>query len=184
MWEYSHIYRDSPESLEASAAGFGVWLAELAQHLREAVSGESQLQYMHNVAHDGSVSKLLSILQVEKMVWPGLGSEVVFELFRRKQRQLDEKDEGDDNRNGMSTASLLTGDHTKDQRHDTAAVLEDSTSTALSDHYIRILWGGRVFKSSHPALGMVDMLPLETFLDYIDDLVGVRASKVRGMCGL
>lgn len=30
MWEYSHIYRDAPESLSASAASMGVWLAELS----------------------------------------------------------------------------------------------------------------------------------------------------------
>ena len=27
---------------------------------------------------------MLSILQIEKMVWPGMGSEVVSELYRRK----------------------------------------------------------------------------------------------------
>lgn len=35
------------------------------------------------MAHDGSVSPLLSILQVEEMVWPGMGAEVVFELYEK-----------------------------------------------------------------------------------------------------
>lgn len=39
--------------------------------------------YRHNVAHDGSVSSLLSILQIEEMVWPGMGAEVLFELYAK-----------------------------------------------------------------------------------------------------
>ncbi|KAG5953971.1 hypothetical protein E4U53_005964 [Claviceps sorghi] len=83
-WEYSHIYRDHPSSLSASSLSLGVWIAELTQHLRRVMNGQSNILYFHNIAHDGSVSRLLSILQIDKMVWPGMGSEVVFELYRRK----------------------------------------------------------------------------------------------------
>lgn len=125
--------------------------------------GRSELRYMHNVAHDGSVAKLLSVLQVETMVWPGLGSEVVFELFRKKN-------------------NARSDEHARRDNHDdTTATPEISSDTR---HYIRILWGGRVLRSSSPTLGVVDMLPLEILLDYIDDLVGVGASKVKEMCGL
>ena len=84
-YEYSFIYRDSPDSLPASTASFGVWMAELAANLRAVMNGSSDVIYRHNVAHDGSVSRLLSILQVDVMVWPGMGSEVIFELYRREQ---------------------------------------------------------------------------------------------------
>ena len=47
------------------------------------MDGSSGIIYRHNVAHDGSMSRLLSILQIEKMVWPGMGSEVVFELYSK-----------------------------------------------------------------------------------------------------
>ena len=83
LYEYSYLYRDHPQSLEASSASFGVWPAQLANHLRDARSGADKLLYRHNVAHDGSLARLLSILQVEQMVWPGMGAEVVFELFRK-----------------------------------------------------------------------------------------------------
>jgi len=134
---------------------------------------------MHNVAHDGSVSRLLSVLQVENMVWPGLGSEVVFELFRKKEREEKQHDarEASGRANGEVDGREL--------HNDMINVPGTSTSEESSDrYYIRILWGGRVLKSSHLALGTVDMLPLETFIDYIDDLVGVRALKVKEMCGL
>ncbi|KAI9763354.1 MAG: hypothetical protein M1839_006517, partial [Geoglossum umbratile] len=131
-WEYSYIYRDSPDSLKASIGSFGVWIAELAQNIRDAVAGKSEVAYRHNVAHDGSLARLLSILQVDVMVWPGMGSEVVFEVWR-----------GKDDRGW----------------------------------YLRVLWGGRVLRSSSPQLGVLDMVPLDRALSYFDGLVGVGASK-------
>lgn len=84
-WEYSHIYRGAgPEALAASASSLGVWAAELAAHLRGAAAGEGDgTLWFHNVAHDGSVSRLLGLLQADVMVWPGMGSEVVFELWAK-----------------------------------------------------------------------------------------------------
>lgn len=80
---------------------------------------------------------LLSILQVDEMVWPGLGSEIVFEIYK---------------------------------------------SGGGEERFVRVLWGGVVLRSSYPALGVVDMLPMETLLEYFDELVGVGASKVPGLC--
>ncbi|KAF2709532.1 phosphoglycerate mutase-like protein [Pleomassaria siparia CBS 279.74] len=85
QYEYSFIYRDSPQSLKASIGSYGVFVSELAQNIRDRISdGSNPVIYRHNVAHDGSVSRLLSILQVEHMVWVGMGSEVVFEIYSKK----------------------------------------------------------------------------------------------------
>ncbi|KAF2738431.1 histidine acid phosphatase-like protein [Polyplosphaeria fusca] len=84
QYEYSFIYRDSPQSLQAAVGSYGVFIAELAQNIRDCISGKSSIIYRHNVAHDGSVSRLLSILQVDVMVWVGMGSEVVFEIYSKK----------------------------------------------------------------------------------------------------
>ncbi|OAP58129.1 hypothetical protein AYL99_07219 [Fonsecaea erecta] len=136
QYEYSFIYRDSPSSLPASTASYGIYMAELAQNLRDAINRTSPVIYTHNVAHDGSLSRLLSILQVDVMVWPGMGSEVVFELYSRQ-----------------------------------------------GCHYLRVLWGGQVLRSSNPSLGLMELIPVQTFLSYIDGLVGVGASQVPGLCG-
>ncbi|CAI6335667.1 unnamed protein product [Periconia digitata] len=84
QYEYSFIHRDSPKSLQAAIGSYGVFLAELAQNIRDRISGKSPLIYRHNVAHDGSVSRLLSILQIDVMVWVGMGSEVIFEVYSKK----------------------------------------------------------------------------------------------------
>ncbi|KAF9878492.1 hypothetical protein CkaCkLH20_03984 [Colletotrichum karsti] len=152
-WEYSQMYRDAPDSLTASVASWGVWVAELATHLRAVVAGQSEVVYFHNVAHDGSVSRLLSILQLEKMVWPGMGSEVVFELYKKKEKSGGE---------AAATAAPVAGGE--------------------SGWYVRVLWSGQVFKSSNPSLGLMDMIPVETLLAYFDGLVGENASLVKGKC--
>lgn len=93
QYEYSRLWRAAPESLAAATAGYGVWVAEVAENIRTAVAvvgaaedaeGQTRVRYRHNVAHDGSVSRLLAVLQVDVMVWPGMGSEIVFEVYTKK----------------------------------------------------------------------------------------------------
>jgi hypothetical protein len=84
IYEYSYMYRDDPRSLPASSTSFGVWIGELTTHIRDFIAGNSSVIYRHNVAHDGSLSRLLSVLQLDVMVWPGMGAEVVFEVYKKQ----------------------------------------------------------------------------------------------------
>lgn len=83
-WEYSQIYRDSSSSLPASVLSLGIWIGELSTHLRDVMAGRSTILFSHHTAHDGSISRLLSVLQIDTMIWPGMGSEVIFEMYRHK----------------------------------------------------------------------------------------------------
>lgn len=213
QWEYSRLYRDEAAALPASAASMGVWFAELASHLRDVKDGKAgAVKWRHNVAHDGSVSRVLSVLQADTMVWPGMGSEVVFELYRKKAtpvakcsrdncfRQMLAASasasafcpgftatatvpawlgncKGDADAVRSACACVVTSTGTA-----TASAVPTATPVSESGYYVRVLFGGRVFKSSNPSLGVMDMLPVETLLAYIDGLVGVNASLVKGMC--
>ncbi|KAK6498576.1 hypothetical protein TWF481_011161 [Arthrobotrys musiformis] len=137
QYEYSYLYRDSPRSLEAAVGSFGIWVAELAHNIRSSISSQGGVKYKHNVAHDGSIARLLSILQIGVMVWPGMGSEVVFEIYKHKSK---------------------------------------------GDFFVRVLWSGKVFESSHPNLGKIDMLELEVFLSYLEGMVGPKAERVSAYC--
>lgn len=226
-WEYSQIYRDAPASLAASAASLGVWVAELAAHLRAAVAGDSPTLYLHNVAHDGSVSRLLSVLQIDAMVWPGMGSEVVFELWRKKKgdetptptpspgvvapgcshnnclRQMIRQSasasafcptftaapaasavptwlsncKGSAEAVASACACVVTAAPTP-----TAGATTGGDGGGDGGYYVRVLFGGKVLKSSNPSLGVMDMVPVETLLAYFDGLAGEGASLVRGKC--
>ncbi|KAI0010052.1 phosphoglycerate mutase-like protein [Xylariaceae sp. FL0662B] len=153
QWEYSQMYRDAPSSLAASSTSYGVWIAELSAHLRGVTAGNRGPIYRHNVAHDGSLSRVLSILQIDVMVWPGMGSEVVFEVYKKM---------GD-------VSELLNSTNT-------------STSASDSNFFVRVLFGGKTLRSSNPSLGLMDMVPVETLLAYFDGLVGANASLVVGKC--
>ncbi|KAF8154514.1 histidine phosphatase [Crassisporium funariophilum] len=83
-WEYSYQFRDAPASAQYAALRYGAWVLELRAHLEGKVDGTSKIKYFHNVAHDGSISALLGFLQISDMVWPGMGSEVSFELYSQK----------------------------------------------------------------------------------------------------
>lgn len=157
-WEYSYIYRDSPTSLNAAVGSFGVWIAELATHIRDLISGKSNVIYRHNIAHDGSLSRLLSFLQIDVMVWPGMGAEVVFEVYQKT-------DTSTDTALGTATPGASS-----------------SSAKSPSRYYMRVLWGGKVLKSSSPTLGLMDMVPLETVLAYFDGLAGFGASYIVGKC--
>lgn len=159
-WEYAEMYRGSEDSLAASAAAYGVWVAELAANLRGAMEGRGDVIYMHNVAHDGSVSRLLSILQLDEMVWPGMGAEVVFELYQKKE--------------GGYAASAASGSADSEG--------EEEDGSDAGGYYVRVLFNGQPLKSSSPTLGLMEMVPAETLLGYFDGLVGENASLVKELC--
>ncbi|KAL3425460.1 hypothetical protein PVAG01_02251 [Phlyctema vagabunda] len=235
-WEYSYRYRDDPRSLAASTASFGVWIGELTTHIREFINGKSDVIYRHNVAHDGSMSRLLSILQLDVMVWPGMGSEVVFEIYKKDTpaatpttlvtsrpsatiispqcnhdnclRQFIQESsavslfcptytatngstaalpEFVSNCGGVpsrisSACSCIAIASTSTSASSTTASPSTTTAKSASAYYMRVLWKGQVLRSSHPSLGLMNMVPLETVLAYFDGLVGVGASLIKGKC--
>lgn len=86
-YEYNYIFRQAQNSTAYSTARHGLWLNELAQHLVAKSEGRDNTIYRHNVAHDGSISPLLGALQIPALRWPGMGSEVAFELWTKTGEQ-------------------------------------------------------------------------------------------------
>lgn len=82
-YEYNYLYRESVNSTLYSTSRYGAWLVGLQKHLADAKNQTGTVKYRHNVAHDGSISPLLGALQIEYMRWPGMGAEVVFELWKK-----------------------------------------------------------------------------------------------------
>lgn len=85
-YEYSFYFRDAVNSTAYSALHFGAWFVELKARLEGKIHGSNRLKYYHNIGHDGSMAPLMGFLQIDKMVWPGMGSEAVFELYKNSKR--------------------------------------------------------------------------------------------------
>ncbi|KAK4049967.1 hypothetical protein OIV83_003791 [Microbotryomycetes sp. JL201] len=75
-------FRSSAQATTYATLRHAAWVMELRSHLDKKMSGD-QMLYRHNVAHDGSMSALLGLLQIDEMVWPGMGAEIVFELYQQ-----------------------------------------------------------------------------------------------------
>ncbi|KAM3437354.1 hypothetical protein NHJ13734_004676 [Beauveria thailandica] len=216
-WEYSQIYRDNYSSLDASSGSIGVWIAELAANIRDVIAGKSSTIYYHNVAHDGSVSRLLSVLQIDEMVWPGMGSEVVFEIYQKKQQspptpiatavapqcnhdnclrymirqsatvssycyQLETAALSWPSQCGGSESRVASACSCLDRPSSTFPSSPTSTGELSANYYVRVLFGGQVMRSSTPALGSMDMIPIEQLLSYFEGLIGRNASKIKAKC--
>ncbi|CCH44695.1 Counting factor 60 [Wickerhamomyces ciferrii] len=86
-WEYDYTFRQSPNATAYGAYKFGNFTLELASHFQSAIDGESPVIYKHNIAHDGSISALTALIkdftQIKLFQWPGMGSEYVFELYKK-----------------------------------------------------------------------------------------------------
>jgi acid phosphatase len=223
-WEYSQIYRGHPASLPASVASIGVWIGELTSHLRDAVRGLSTIRYFHNIAHDGSVSRLLSVLQIDEMVWPGMGSEVVFELYKKTDHQpkpsttttqiapschhdnclrhmikhFNSESTLCEDLTATSSSSPTATHSTPSECGDrsrlasacsclsspttTFSAPSNSPTSISTGYYVRVLFGGKILRSSSPSLGSMNMLPVETLLDYLEGLVGKGGSLIKSKC--
>lgn len=123
QYEYSYMYRDAHQSNNYSRLHYGAFMLELLAHLKGKLDGSFSRKYTHNVCHDGSISPLLGLLQIDVMVWPGMGSEVIFEMWEK-----------------------------------------------AGSRFIRVLWGGQVMRSSS-SLGLLDMIPINQFIAYIEQYV-------------
>ncbi|ODV84096.1 hypothetical protein CANARDRAFT_201928 [[Candida] arabinofermentans NRRL YB-2248] len=84
-WEYNYMWRMNENSTLYAATHYGAYFSELRERLSEKVTGSSKLKYSHNVAHDGSLSSILSFLQIDYLRWPGMGAEISFELYYGKE---------------------------------------------------------------------------------------------------
>lgn len=94
-YEYNYQWTAARQLQQYLAYRYGAWLAEL--RLRIAALGLAQpaatvsgvlasVKYRHNVAHDGSVAPLLGALEAAYLRWPGMGAEVVFEVWEKQGR--------------------------------------------------------------------------------------------------
>ncbi|ODN77934.1 hypothetical protein L202_05033 [Cryptococcus amylolentus CBS 6039] len=81
-YEYAYKWRMHENSTFYSALTMGPWFIELQHHINGKIEGSDAVKYFHNFAHDGSIAPVLGLLQIDEPFWPGMGSEVVFELFR------------------------------------------------------------------------------------------------------
>lgn len=99
-YEYNFIYRDFEKSLRINIINYEIWVSELVHNLRiriaefevviEISAKFANVRYKHNFAHDDFVARLLSILQIDQIIWFNMSVEVIFEFFSENSNMNDE----------------------------------------------------------------------------------------------
>lgn len=110
------------------------------------------------------------MLQIANPVWPGMGSELVFELWRKGCNQ-DSAKEGEGSQDVDYASKGSPGRRVG---------MRDNAAGNASDTYVRVLWGGQPLATSTP-LGTLDMVALPALLGYLErtiprDLVSACAA--------
>jgi acid phosphatase len=80
-WEYNYMWRRSANATRYIQVIEGLFIGEIARKLEAVAEGASKLAYSHNFVHDGDISPILGALGITAMRWPGMGSNIAFEIW-------------------------------------------------------------------------------------------------------
>lgn len=100
------------------------------------------------------MAAILGTLQLANPMWPGMGSELVFELWRASSA----KESGGDSK------PLRESDFKSDGGQGA------SDSGGELGTYVRVLWSGQPLETS-TQLGALNMVPLSTLLAYLEHTI-------------
>ncbi|KAF4216827.1 hypothetical protein CNMCM8980_007340 [Aspergillus fumigatiaffinis] len=81
-WEYNYMWRRSANATRYIQVIEGLFIGEIARKLEAVAEGTSKLAYSHNFVHDGDISPILGALGITAMRWPGMGSNIAFEVWK------------------------------------------------------------------------------------------------------
>lgn len=79
-WMYNYWYRKSPDSMAYIQMTEGLFIGELVRSFEDVTRG-SEVLYRHVFAHDGDIAPMLGALGIRALRWPGMGSNLAFEIW-------------------------------------------------------------------------------------------------------
>ncbi|KAL4925227.1 histidine phosphatase family protein [Aspergillus undulatus] len=81
-WMYNYWWRRNPRVTEYIQVIEGMFIGELVRKFEGVRDGNEQAVYNHVFAHDGDIAPLLGALGIRALRWPGMGSNVAFEIWQ------------------------------------------------------------------------------------------------------
>lgn len=81
-WEWNYYWRANPYVKEYIQVVEGLFIGEVVAHLQAVANGTSSLKYSHSFVHDGDIGPVLGALGVNTLRWPGMGSNIAFEIWQ------------------------------------------------------------------------------------------------------
>ncbi|RJE21663.1 Histidine acid phosphatase [Aspergillus sclerotialis] len=80
-WEYNYWWRRNENAKRYIQLVEGLFIGEIIRRLEAIEQGQSPLLYSHNFIHDGDIGPILGALGIKALRWPGMGSNVAFEIW-------------------------------------------------------------------------------------------------------
>ncbi|KAL4937841.1 hypothetical protein BDV06DRAFT_232325 [Aspergillus oleicola] len=80
-WMYNYWWRGNPYVTEYIRVIEGMFIGELVRKFEAVRDGKEESVYNHVFAHDGDIAPLLGALGIRALRWPGMGSNVAFEIW-------------------------------------------------------------------------------------------------------
>ena len=84
-WEYNYIWNASPNADEYTKYSIGLLVKEFAILLQNIKDGKNAKKLSLFVGHDGTMVRLFKTVGMPFIMWPGMGSELNFEIYKTKE---------------------------------------------------------------------------------------------------
>lgn len=80
-WEWNYYWRTNPYVVKYIQLIEGLFIGEIISRLQAVRGGTSLLDYNHIFIHDGDIGPILGSLGIDALRWPGMGSNIAFEVW-------------------------------------------------------------------------------------------------------
>ncbi|PYI09126.1 histidine acid phosphatase [Aspergillus sclerotiicarbonarius CBS 121057] len=87
-WEWNYWWRHNANATRYIQLVEGLFIGEIVRHLEAVQQGTSELVYSHNFVHDGDLGPILGALGIKALRWPGMGSNIAFEIWQTSNSEL------------------------------------------------------------------------------------------------
>ncbi len=121
-WEWNYYWRAYPQAKKYIQTVEGLFIGEILQRFAAVQAGTSTIKYEHDFVHDGDIGPIAGTLGITSLRWPGMGSNIAFELWRVE--------------SGSIYARVLHSGHPMETNHGRLDWLPLSELVAILDPYV------------------------------------------------
>ncbi|KAJ5106073.1 hypothetical protein NUU61_003420 [Penicillium alfredii] len=86
-WEWNYWWHRNQHASQYIQLTEGLFLREIVKRLGAVAQGTLSRVYTHNFIHDGDLGPVLGALDIQQLRWPGMGSNIAFELWKTSNAQ-------------------------------------------------------------------------------------------------
>ncbi|KAL4895303.1 histidine phosphatase superfamily [Aspergillus ambiguus] len=87
-WEWNYWWRRNANATRYIQLVEGLFIREIVRQLEAVQHGTSSVVYSHNFVHDGDIGPILGALGIKALRWPGMGSNIAFEVWETSSSQF------------------------------------------------------------------------------------------------